>query len=600
MISIKLMKKKINNFLRSIDTITTKLLTLVLFVIIIPIVVVGNYSTDIINQSNSSNLKEKMALNTRLYEQKTQIEYDKLKLIAQNSIKRIIGANSSKQELLKDIQLNNDLDFCVLFTKNGGIEASSGVLTNKEIRSAFRKIINISFSGEVISSAEKIGNNIYEITIMPVFTGNSSINEVLMIGKSYKKSALFGELKNLTSSSVVLYITHDGKANILGSNTPAFQIGSEIPTGGNFDGLNLLNPAEAGSVIQIKNYFNEIIGNVYLGVSHNSSVEAGDQNIKSIGIIAVISLLVAMFIAAWFARTITSPILGLVEAAESIALGDLEHQVKIKGNDEMAQLASTFNQMSSNLKKQEHLRDNFVATLTHDLKVPMLAENQTITYLLKGAYGEISEEQREVLDLIRSTNNSSLEMIGTLLEVYRYDSGNVRLFESEFDIVDLLKDSINQIKSLADDKKIQINVSTTKEQIFVKADKREIKRVMHNLISNAINNGINRGFINCNIDLIEDKISYKPQNSVDCYTTLTRTLNLTNCLVFSVEDNGIGLAREDMPLLFQRFSLSKGRKPAGAGLGLYYSYQVIIQHNGNIWAESCEKGGSTFKLTLPV
>ena len=307
-----------------------------------------------------------------------------------------------------------------------------------------------------------------------------------------------------------------------------------------------------------------------------------------------------MIVAGWFARTITNPILTLVDAAESIALGDLEHQVKIKGNDEMAQLATTFNQMSINLKKQEHLRDNFVATLTHDLKVPMLAENQTVTYMLKGAYGEITQEQKEVLELIKSTNNSSLEMIGTLLEVYRYDSGNVRLFESEFDIIDLLKDSINQIKSLADDKKIQINITGNHDSIYVKADKREIKRVMHNLISNAINNGINRGFINCNVELLGDKTLYKPKTDIDSYTTLTRTLELTNSVIFSVEDNGIGLAREDMPLLFQRFALSKGRKPSGAGLGLYYSYQVIIQHNGNIWAESSDKGGSTFKLTLPV
>ena len=307
-----------------------------------------------------------------------------------------------------------------------------------------------------------------------------------------------------------------------------------------------------------------------------------------------------MSIAGWFARTITNPILTLVDAAESIALGDLEHEVIIKGNDEMAQLSKTFNQMSSNLKKQERLRDNFVATLTHDLKVPMLAENQTVTYMLKGAYGEITQEQKEVLELIKSTNNSSLEMIGTLLEVYRYDSGNVKLFESEFDMVELLRDSINQIKSLADDKKIQININSSQETILIKADKREIKRVLHNLISNAINNGINRGFINCNIDFIKEKTVFAPKIETESYTTLTRTLTLSNSIILSIEDNGIGIAREDMPLLFQRFSLSKGRKPAGAGLGLYYSYQVIIQHNGNIWAESSEKGGSVFKLTLPI
>ncbi len=321
------------------------------------------------------------------------------------------------------------------------------------------------------------------------------------------------------------YKLKENTATILNSNNSFFQQSSKLLPNEYFNGTNLQNPAEISSIIPIKNYFNEIIGNTYIGISKNDSLIAGNKNIKSIGIIAVISLLVSMSIAGWFARTITNPILSLVEAAESIALGDLEHQVKIKGNDETAQLATTFNQMSSNLKKQEHLRDNFVATLTHDLKVPMLAENQTVTYLLKGSYGEITSEQREVLELIKSTNNSSLEMIGTLLEVYRYDSGSVKLFESEFDIIDLLKDSINQIKSLADDKKIQINVTNNHDRITVKADKREIKRVMHNLISNAINNGIHRGFINCNIELIKEKTLYKPKTDIDSYTTLTRTID---------------------------------------------------------------------------
>lgn len=597
---LKFFKKKLNNFLKSIDTITTKLLTLVLFVITIPLMVVGNFSTDIINQSMYESSNNQLSLNKKIFDQKYLAEGEKLKFLAQNSIKRIVNDKSSKKEVLNDLQKNNDLDFCVLITRNNDFLVNTGSLSKKEISSYFNKVINIAFSGETISSTENTSDNIYKIVVTPVFNGTNNIPSVLLIGKSFNKLSIPQEIKNLTNATIAFYKKINDKALIFNSNNIVFQPSSELYKNEYFDGIQLQNPAEINSTIPILNYFNETIGNVYVGISKNEFIVPGDRNIKSIGIIAVISLLVSMSIASWFARTITSPVLSLVAAAESIALGDLEHQVKIKGNDEMAQLATTFNQMSVNLKKQEHLRDNFVATLTHDLKVPMLAENQTVTYLLKGAYGEITEEQKEVLELIKSTNNSSLEMIGTLLEVYRYDSGNVRLFESEFDIIDLLKDSINQIKSLADDKKIQININSNLESINVKADKREIKRVMHNLISNAINNGIHRGFINCNIELIHDKTSYKPKTDIESYTTLTRTLDLANCVILSIEDNGIGLAREDMPLLFQRFSLSKGRKPSGAGLGLYYSYQVIIQHNGNIWAESSDKGGSTFKLTLPV
>jgi len=597
---LKFFKKRLNNFLKSIDTITTKLLTLILFVITIPLMAVGNFSTDIINQNNKDASVSQIALNKKIFEQQYQSEGDRLKFLAQNSLERINNENISKNELLRDLQKNYDLDFCIILTKHNDFVAKAGQLNKKNIVSSINKVVNIAFTGETVSSAESVDNNLYKIVAMPIYSGVNKISNVLLIGKSFNKISIPQKIKNLTNATIIFYKLKDNHALIISSNNPIFNTFSTFFQGNFFDGVQLQNSAEINSIIPITNYFNEKIGDAYIGISSSELITPGDRNIKSIGIIAVVSLLIAMTIAAWFARTITNPILALVEAAESIALGDLEHQVKIKGNDEMAQLATTFNQMSSNLKKQEHLRDNFVATLTHDLKVPMLAENQTVTYLLKGAYGEISQEQKEVLELIKSTNNSSLEMIGTLLEVYRYDSGNVRLFESEFDIIELLKDALSQIKSLADDKKIQINVTSNQEAIFVKADKREIKRVMHNLISNAINNGIHRGFINCNVDLIKDKIIYKPKTDIESYTTLTRTVDLSNSLLLSIEDNGIGLAREDMPLLFQRFSLSKGRKPAGAGLGLYYSYQVIIQHNGNIWAESSDKGGSTFKLTLPV
>ena len=323
--------------------------------------------------------------------------------------------------------------------------------------------------------------------------------------------------------------------------------------------------------------------------------------ISLITIISISSLLVAIGIAALFARTITTPILKLVEAAKAISSGDLSHRVKIKGNNEISQLSYTFNLMADNLNREKQLKDNFIATLTHDLKVPMLAENQTIDYLINEAYGIINDEQKEVLQLIKSTNNSSLEMVSTLLDVYRYDSGNVQLVQNEFNLVILLKESIEQIKSLADNKKIGITFNSNRENLPICADEREIRRVLHNLISNAIYNGIHNGHIHCNIELIEgDNVIYTPKSGLFEYTTLEENIDISKSIVVSIKDDGIGIPREDMTYLFKRFSLSKGRKPAGTGLGLYYSYQVIERHSGYIWAESVENKGSVFKFALKL
>ena len=352
---IKFFRKKVNYFLKSIDTITTKLLTLVLFVITIPIMVILNFSQDIINQSMNDSSTNQLNLNKKIFDQKYTAEGDKLKFLAQNSIKRIINDKSSKNDVLNDLQKNNDLDFCALITRDNDFLVTIGDLSRKEISSSFNKIINVAFSGEIISSTESTADNIYKIVVSPVFNGTNNIPSVLIIGKSFDKISIPQEIKTLTTATIAFYKIINDKALILNSNNTVFESSSELPKNEFFNGMQLQNSSEYNLIIPLTNYFNETIGNAYIGISKNEFIIPGDRNIKSIGIIAVISLFVAMLIAGWFARTITNPVLALVDAAESIALGDFDHQVKIKGNDEMAQLATTFNQMSINLKKQEQI-----------------------------------------------------------------------------------------------------------------------------------------------------------------------------------------------------------------------------------------------------
>ncbi len=321
---------------------------------------------------------------------------------------------------------------------------------------------------------------------------------------------------------------------------------------------------------------------------------------KSILSISIISLFVAIFIAIIFSRTITTPILKLLHAANELAKGNFNYRLQTKGHDEIAELSLTFNKMAENLQKQQGLRDNFVATLTHDLKVPMLAENQAVDHILKEAYGPITVEQKEVLEIIKSTNNSSLEMVSTLLEIYRYDMGIAKLYKTDFDIIELLKQSTNEVNSLALEKNIDITVVSDQNEISINADEREIKRVFHNIISNAINNSIINKMIECTVEYISEPIIIKKESSDYENSSLDKDIKLQNSVLISIKDNGIGISKTDIKDIFKRFSLSKGRKPSGSGLGLFYSFQVLNNHKGKIWAQSTEGKGSVFNLTLPV
>ncbi|MFA6988831.1 MAG: HAMP domain-containing sensor histidine kinase [Candidatus Gastranaerophilaceae bacterium] len=314
--------------------------------------------------------------------------------------------------------------------------------------------------------------------------------------------------------------------------------------------------------------------------------------------IFISSFFVSIIFAIIFSRKITIPILSLVKAANIISEGNLNHEVAVKGRDEIAKLAKAFNIMTRRLKQQQQLRDNFIAALTHDLKVPMLAENQTIKYLLKEFYGPLTDEQKEVLEIIKSTNNSSLEMVETLLDVYKYDMDKAVIIKEEFNIIELLKTCINELNSLALEKKLSLKIETEFENIKINADKIEIKRVFHNLIANAINNSSIDCNIICKIELNKNIEVYQPKKIFYENTTLTNPLNLKNTVMIRIEDKGTGIALEDMPFLFKRFSLNKGRKPAGSGIGLYFSYQVITKHHGHIWVESTEGKGSSFNILL--
>jgi len=607
------LKNQIDKFIDSIDTITTKLLILVLCCISIPLFAVATFSTDVINQSIIDNVELRLDFNKRIFERKYFDEQQLLGKSVNDSIQKFMELTKKPSALQSEnfinylFKNNSDLSFAIALDSSRNIKAFKGRINPEEFLNKFSKLIKISYAEDYLLSTENLQNDIFHITINPIFI-NNNISSIIIAGKSLKNSDILSHVNKITDVKIAIYNINDKKANIIAVSDNNYVLSNiiEVKNTHPSNKIFYLNKNDLSNLrdfhlnFPLINFFNQPIGSVYLGISKYDFIIWINKNVKLISFIAIISMIVAIIIAALFARKITDPILELKEAAESINLGDLNYKVAIKGNDETVKLSKAFNKMVNNLERDEQLRNNFVATLTHDLKVPMLAENQTVSFLLKETYGPLTKEQREVLELIKSTNNSSLEMIGTLLEIYRYDCGNAQLFISEFDLLELAKESLNQIKSLAEDKKIKININSLQEKIMIKGDKRDIKRLMHNLVSNSINHGIHRGFLNCSIEIINDTIKYLPKTDTEYYTSLKNPINISNCILVSIEDNGLGINREDIPLLFNRFSLNKGRKPAGSGLGLYYASQVVKLHQGRIWVESSDTGGSSFKFTLPL
>lgn len=226
-------------------------------------------------------------------------------------------------------------------------------------------------------------------------------------------------------------------------------------------------------------------------------------------------------------------------------------------------------------KKSDKLRDDFIATLTHDLRTPLLAAIQTLTFFLNGALGELDEKQKLLLATMQKSNEDLLGLVNALLEVYKYDADKLELTKTNFNMYNLVEQVYNELQPLAQTKEIEFKIECTNKDLTVNADRSEIRRVICNLCGNAIN---------------------YTQNGGRVVITLK---NEGNDLIFSVSDNGSGIPQEDIPNMFQRFSQGTSRKRStGTGLGLYLSRQIIESHGGKIWLESTLNKGSEFSFLL--
>ena len=226
-------------------------------------------------------------------------------------------------------------------------------------------------------------------------------------------------------------------------------------------------------------------------------------------------------------------------------------------------------------KKSDKLRDDFIATLTHDLRTPLLAAIQTLTFFLDGALGELDEKQKLLLATMQKSNQDLLGLVNALLEVYKYDAEKLVLTKTNFNIYSLVEQVYRELLSLAKSKNIEFIIDCENKDLEINADRSEIRRVICNLCGNAIN--------------------YTGENG----KVIVTIKNEDNDLIFSVSDNGSGIPAEDIPNMFQRFSQGTSKKRStGTGLGLYLSRQIIESHGGKIWLESKLNKGSEFSFIL--
>ena len=233
-------------------------------------------------------------------------------------------------------------------------------------------------------------------------------------------------------------------------------------------------------------------------------------------------------------------------------------------------------QREEEIKRQARQLEDLVSALTHDLKTPLLAAEATFKHLLEGYFGNLTEEQRTILNLLIQNNDSSLRLVNNLLSVFKYESRSYKLFLQPIEVSELINKAINTVKPILVESGTQLKISDTSFR-FV-CDPFELERVIVNLLTNSI--------------------KYTPSGgSIE----IKAVKNEDGAVIISVEDTGKGISQDDLPNIFERFwqSSRSNSNSNSTGLGLYLCRQIVEAHGGKITANSEVGKGTKISLEIP-
>lgn len=319
----------------------------------------------------------------------------------------------------------------------------------------------------------------------------------------------------------------------------------------------------------------EIIAAVYFHTPIPEIQKARSSVFRFFMISVLVSIIISIILVYIFSLKISRPLKQIKSAAKTIAGGEFRKRLNIHSNDEIGELAKSFNQMVEALQNLEQMRRNFIANVSHELRTPMTSMRGFIEGILDGTIPP--ESQMSYLKIVRDEVNRLNRLVNNLLDLAKMEAGEMKMVSKVFNINELIRMCIIKLEELIVRKNINIKANFEDEEVYVNADQDAIERVAYNLIHNAIKFCHDKGEIIISVEQIKDKV------------------------YVSVEDNGIGIEKNETNLIWERFhksDKSRGRDKMGTGLGLAIVKNIISEHQQDIWVES-EPGKSTkFTFTL--
>ena len=302
-----------------------------------------------------------------------------------------------------------------------------------------------------------------------------------------------------------------------------------------------------------------------------------------IAAMVVITLLLAV-ITWFFANQVTAPLGAASKIAQRWADGHLRERMQVRGDDDMARLAMSFNSMAESLSQQirslekyNDLQRQFTSDVSHELRTPLTTVRMAAELIADEAETLDIAGQRAAELMISELDRFEM-LLNDLLEISSHDAGVAALSDENMDVRQCIEAAHRQVAVVAQETGTEIRIHMPEEPLMAVVDSRRIERVLRNLMANAVD--------------------HSEGNPVD----VTVAAN-DSTMAFTVVDHGVGLQPEQENLVFNRFwraDSSRVRRTGGTGLGLAIAREDALLHGGDLEAKGIPGVGSCFRLTIPL
>ncbi len=308
-----------------------------------------------------------------------------------------------------------------------------------------------------------------------------------------------------------------------------------------------------------------------------TGIEKSSNSLLNISYITLcILFLLSLIILIFFTQIVYVPLRKITYATEQYASGNMHYEFQVESEDEIGYLAACLSYMASEIARSEDDQKKFVANISHDFRSPLTSIRGYLDAMLDGTIPPQLHEK--YLQIVLNETDRLTKLTNSLLTLNNLNTRGMLLDRTDFDINQVIRNTAASFEGTCRKKTIAIELILTEDTMYVKADIGKIQQVLYNLLENAI--------------------KFSHHNSV----IRIETSEKKHKLFISVKDSGIGIPKEDLKFIWERFyksDSSRGKDKKGTGLGLSIVKEIISSHGEHINVISTKDVGTEFIFSLP-